>query len=69
MRLACGWRPIIGGRTIINRQLPALPQSVMLGKGVRVGNRLVFWMAEQLGHIIVALDEESLVRSMTRRST
>lgn len=57
-----GWRPIIGGRTIINSQLPDLPQSVMLGKGVRVGNKLVFWMAEQLGHIIVALDEESLVR-------
>ena len=34
----------------------------MLGKGVRVGNKLVFWLAEQLGHIIVALDEESLVR-------
>lgn len=60
--LARGWRPIIGGRTIINSQLPDLPQSVMLGKGVRVGNKLVFWMAEQLGHIIVALDEESLVR-------
>jgi len=57
-----GWQPIIGGRTIINSQLPDLPQSVMLGKGIRVGNKLVFWMAEQLGHIIVALDEESLVR-------
>ena len=51
------WQPIIGGRTIINSQLPDLPQSVMLGKGIRVGNRLVFWLAEQLGHIIVALDD------------
>src|SRR5262245_8237992 len=57
-----GLRPIIGGRTVINGHLPGLPQSIFLSKGVRVGNRLVLWMAEQLGHIVVALDEESLVR-------
>ena len=34
-----GWKPIIGGRTIINSQFPDLPQSVMLGKGIRVGNQ------------------------------
>jgi surface carbohydrate biosynthesis protein len=57
-----GLKPIIGGRTAINEALPSLPQSIFLSKGVRVSNRLMFWAAEQLGHIIVALDEESLVR-------
>jgi surface carbohydrate biosynthesis protein len=57
-----GYRPIIGSRTAMHNHLPELPRSIFLSKGVRVGNRLSLKLADLLGHAIVALDEESLVR-------
>lgn len=57
-----GWRVIFGGRTAIHQNLPRIPQSIYLSKGVRTGNRRILRLLEQLGHVIVALDEESLIR-------
>ena len=57
-----GWRVIIGGRTAIHSALPNLPQSIYVAKGIRTGNKRIFKLLEQLGHVIVALDEESLIR-------
>ncbi|MFT3987562.1 surface carbohydrate biosynthesis protein [Aestuariivirga sp.] len=57
-----GWRVIFGGRTAIHQNLPRIPQSIYLSKGVRIGNRRILRLLEQLGHVIVALDEESLIR-------
>jgi len=59
---ARGWRVIIGGRTAIHSALPSLPQSIYVAKGIRTGNKRIFRFLEQLGHVIVALDEESLIR-------
>lgn len=58
-----GYRPIIGGRTLIHQQLPKLPASIYLAKGIRTGNRLMMSILDSLGHVIVALDEEALVRT------
>lgn len=60
--VARGWRVIIGGRTEIHSKLPLMPRSVYLSKGIRTGNRRVLRLIEQLGHVIVSLDEESLIR-------
>ncbi|MGE0212712.1 MAG: surface carbohydrate biosynthesis protein [Parvibaculaceae bacterium] len=57
-----GYSPIIGGRTLIHRHLPKLPRSIYLAKGIRTGNRLMMSILESLGHVIVALDEEALIR-------
>lgn len=57
-----GWKPIIGGRTRMHASLPSLPRSVYLAKGVRSGSRAIFARLERMGHRIVALDEEALVR-------
>jgi len=57
-----GWRVILGGRTAIHAALPNLPQSIYLAKGIRTGNKRVFKLLQQFGHVIVALDEESLIR-------
>jgi surface carbohydrate biosynthesis protein len=60
--VARGWRVVFGGRTAIHSALPSLPQSIYMAKGIRTGNRRIFKLLEQLGHVIVALDEESLIR-------
>lgn len=57
-----GYRPIIGGRTLVHQQLPKLPASIYLAKGIRTGNRLMMSILDALGHVIVALDEEALIR-------
>lgn len=57
-----GFRPIIGGRTVIHDRLPQLPRSIYLAKGIRTGNRLKMSILNDLAHIIVALDEEALIR-------
>jgi surface carbohydrate biosynthesis protein len=57
-----GLKPIIGGRTRIHDSLLALPPSIYLAKGIRTGNRLIMSILHRLGHVIVALDEEALIR-------
>lgn len=62
--LACqrGMRPIIGGRKTVHDNLHLLPRSIYLSSSVRTGNRLILSIIERLGHAIVALDEEALIR-------
>jgi surface carbohydrate biosynthesis protein len=57
-----GFTPIIGGRTELHRRAAELPNSIYVSKGIRVGNRVILSLFEKLGHIIVALEEEGLVR-------
>ena len=57
-----GYEPIIGSRTAMHAILPSLPKSIYLAKGARSGSARVFSLLEALGHVIVALDEEALVR-------
>src|SRR5436189_1324678 len=57
-----GWRVILGGRSAINRHLPELPRSIYVSKGIRVGNKRILRAMERFGHVVVALDEESLIR-------
>jgi surface carbohydrate biosynthesis protein len=59
---ARGWRAIIGGRAEINAFLPKLPRSIYVSKGIRVGNRDILRRMEEFGHVVVALDEEALIR-------
>jgi surface carbohydrate biosynthesis protein len=59
---ARGMRVILGGRQALHERLPQLPTSIYLAKGIRTGNRVMFGIAERLGHVIVALDEEALIR-------
>ena len=59
---ARGMRVILGGRQALHHRLPRLPTSIYLAKGIRTGNRVMFGIAERLGHVIVALDEEALIR-------
>ena len=60
--LELGYEPIIGSRTAMHAVLPSLPKSIYLAKGARSGSAKVFSLLEALGHVIVALDEEALVR-------
>ena len=57
-----GFRPIIGGRTEIHRRISDLPSSIYVSKGIRIGNRVALSLLHKLGHLIVALEEEGLVR-------
>jgi surface carbohydrate biosynthesis protein len=57
-----GMQVFLGGRQAIHDRLPNLPTSIYLAKGIRTGNRVIFGIAERLGHVIVALDEEALIR-------
>jgi surface carbohydrate biosynthesis protein len=59
---ARGMQVFLGGRQAIHDRLPKLPTSIYLAKGIRTGNRVIFGIAERLGHVIVALDEEALIR-------
>ena len=60
--LELGYEPIIGSRTAMHAVLPSLPKSIYLAKGARSGSAKIFSLLEALGHIIVAFDEEALVR-------
>lgn len=59
---ASGLKPIIGGRTRMHDNLLSLPPSIYFAKGIRTGNRLIMSILDRLGHVIVALDEEALIR-------
>ncbi len=63
-----GWRVVLGGRTAIHSILPSLPKSIYLAKDARTGSRRIFRLLDQLGHVIVALDEESLIRQSDEAS-
>jgi surface carbohydrate biosynthesis protein len=58
-----GFQPIVGGRATIHGQLDRLPRSIYLAKDARSGSRRLFSRLSSLGHIIVAADEEALVRN------
>ena len=60
--LAKGFAPIIGNRRTMHDHLHKLPASIYFAKGIRTGNRLIMSILERLGHIIVAQDEEALLR-------
>ncbi len=57
-----GFKSIIGGRTEIHRRIADLPSSIYVSKGIRIGNRVALSLLHKLGHLIVALEEEGLVR-------
>lgn len=64
--LACvaakrGFTSIIGPRREMHFQIPKLPQSIYISKGVSAGSKNVFKRLSRLGHQIAAWDEEALV--------
>lgn len=60
--LDLGYDPIIGNKTAMHAVLPSLPKSIYLAKGARCASARTVSLLEALGHVIVALDEEALVR-------
>jgi surface carbohydrate biosynthesis protein len=64
--LACvaanrGLPSIIGPKREIEFRIASFPRSIFISKSLRIGNRKFFTTARQLGHEIVAWDEEALV--------
>jgi surface carbohydrate biosynthesis protein len=64
--LACiaakrGLPSIIGPKREMEFRIAAFPRSIFLSKSLRIGNRKFFPISRQLGHEIVAWDEEALV--------
>ncbi len=64
--LACiaatrGLHSIIGFKRDVEFRMASLPKGVFLSKSLRIGNRKVFRVIRELGHEIVAWDEEALV--------
>ena len=57
-----GFKAIIGGRTLMHAKLHQLPRSIYFSKGIRSGSRVISEILQRLGHVIVALDEEALIR-------
>lgn len=57
-----GFPVVLGSRTYMHYALHALPRGVYLAKSMRRPSRVVFRIARELGHDIVAFDEEGLVR-------
>ncbi len=57
-----GYTAVIGSHTALDAMLPAFPRAIYLSKAARSGSERVFDLLEGLGHVIVALDEEALVR-------
>ncbi|PKM11964.1 MAG: hypothetical protein CVV13_07280 [Gammaproteobacteria bacterium HGW-Gammaproteobacteria-3] len=65
--LACiaaerGFPVVIGSRTFVNFAMPFLPRGVFLAKSLRAQSGLMMNFIRDLGHDIIAWDEESLVR-------
>jgi surface carbohydrate biosynthesis protein len=65
--LACaaaerGFPVVIGSRAFVHYEITALPRGVYLAKSMRTLSELMFRILRQLGHEIVAWDEEALVR-------
>jgi len=57
-----GWSVVIGERHALHYELSRFPRSIYFSKGFRSGNRRLFPVIAGLGHRIVALDEEALLR-------
>ena len=57
-----GWNVIIGGMAAVEETVPHLPPFVYFAKSARSTNAKLFAWLKQLGHEVVVLDEESLVR-------
>ena len=64
--LACcaverGWRVIIGSRAYVHFAMADMPRGVYLAKSMRGMSNLMFRLIRDLGHDIVAWEEEALV--------
>ena len=64
--LACvaarrGFQSIIGSRREMHYHIPAFPRGIYLSKSTTSGSKNVFRVLRQLGHGVVAWDEEALV--------
>ncbi len=57
-----GFPVVLGSRTYLNFALPFLKRGVFFAKSMRARSVLTFNLMRDLGHSIVAWDEESLVR-------
>lgn len=57
-----GFRVVLGSWTYVNYALPFLKRGVYIAKSMRPRNALLFRILHDLGHTVVAFDEESLVR-------
>ena len=65
--LACaaaerGFPVVIGSRAFVHYEIAAMPRGVYLAKSMRTLSERMFEILRQLGHEIVAWDEEALVR-------
>lgn len=65
--LACmaakrGWTAYVGSRFAINLVAERLPPSVRLEKGITARSERMFRLTSRLGHVLMAWDEEGLVR-------
>lgn len=65
--LACvaaerGFPVLLGSRPFVNFAMPRLDRGVFVAKSLRARSALMFNLIRDLGHAIVAWDEESLVR-------
>jgi len=56
-----GWNVMLGGR-VIKQMVPQLPPCIYFGKSARADNSDRFAQLKALGHDVVVLDEEALVR-------
>ncbi len=57
-----GWKVMIGNMATINAAVPQLEPSVYFAKSARSSNSRLFALLHKLGHDVVVLDEEVLVR-------
>jgi len=57
-----GFPVVLGSRTFVNFAVPFLPRGIFLAKSLRAISSLMLGFTRDLGHDIVAWDEESLVR-------
>lgn len=57
-----GWDVLIGGMSAIKNLVPTMPPSVYFAKSARSTNAKLFARLRKLGHDVVVLDEEVLVR-------
>lgn len=57
-----GFSVFLGSQTQIHKNITALPRGVYIAKDVRSSKERVFSIMKQLGHKIIAWDEEGLVR-------
>jgi len=60
--VGAGFEPVIGSRQRMYDEMPVFPESIYLSKGLRVGNRAHVSLLDRLGHIVIGLDEEALLR-------